>query len=251
MSSYLDLTPSTPSSISLWHKTDPYERRRYYSEEDGYTTDDEDEVLYDLDEVAMAQLPLHLQDNMRAIHLECTRRLQKESNSTTFRKKPYHVSLPAFWYRNTMARAAVKQDMADSGYGGLPDLNPEQVDWNSCKRSHVMCEEIHAQCDKITTVDYYSYRSSTFFGTGNDLFWEHSTSTEGEIGSGSAYDKRSSTKYLSESTRAESHTNEGNGVFHDERKVRSRIQQRSPSMITVMRGRVRKSIQRISRVFRK
>ncbi|KAB8078944.1 hypothetical protein BDV29DRAFT_152326 [Aspergillus leporis] len=202
MSSYLDLTASTPGPISLWHKSDPWERRHHNSQEDGYSTEDEEDVLYDLDEIAMAQLPLHLQNNMREVHLERTRRLQRENNSTTFRKKAFHVSLPAFWYRNTMARAATKLNIVKCGYGGLPNLSLEQADWNPCQSTDMMYEEMHTQCGMIATVDNYSYRSSEFFGLSNDIFWKHSTSTEGCIEAGSANDRRSSSKYLSESSGA-------------------------------------------------
>ncbi|PTU21439.1 hypothetical protein P175DRAFT_0556410 [Aspergillus ochraceoroseus IBT 24754] len=47
---------------------------------------DEEEVIFDLDEVALSQIPIHLQNNMREIQAERAQRLQKEKGCFTRRR---------------------------------------------------------------------------------------------------------------------------------------------------------------------
>lgn len=258
MSSSLDLNSLIPDPLSFHYKVDPWEKDRCMGQNDGYFTESEEEVLYDLDEVAIATLPLHLQDNMREIHLERVRRLQKENNNTIFFKPPYHASLRASWYRDSMARMAASQDMAKRNHGVLPDSSSEQARWYLHRSSHIIHEEMLTMYDTIAMANPYSHRSSSFFSSGNDPFFSKgSTSMEGGTEAEFASDRNASSRYLLEPMGAEAHagvvhTFEGNGASHgDGPRAEGRSRERSSSIVSAMRGRVRKSIHKMSKVFRK
>ncbi|KAE8356512.1 hypothetical protein BDV28DRAFT_145028 [Aspergillus coremiiformis] len=252
VSSYSDLNSLIPDPLSFRTRVVSGNRRRYRDNVDSYYTESEEEVLHELDEVAMAALPLHLQDNMREIHLERVRRLQRENNNPTFYKSSYHGSFPAMWFRSSMSRIAATQDAAKRDSAGLPDSSSRQITWHLRQRGHGMNGRKHAECE----TNRYSYSSSSFFHAGNNLFLRHSTSIDG-LEAGSACDRLSSGRYLPElvgpkAHLCETHAIEGSGAAHiNGRKVHARFRKRGSLMISVMRGRVQNSIQRMSKVFKK
>ncbi|PYH42351.1 uncharacterized protein BP01DRAFT_385462 [Aspergillus saccharolyticus JOP 1030-1] len=94
-----------------------------------YSTDDEEEVLYDLDEAALAQLPVHLQDTMRELQLERVRkfRLQLQqssahghghdhSHSLRLCRPVSHSDYAETWFKNMMARLSANQEMREAHY---------------------------------------------------------------------------------------------------------------------------------------
>ncbi|RAH72856.1 uncharacterized protein BO66DRAFT_465287 [Aspergillus aculeatinus CBS 121060] len=86
----------------------------------GYSTDDEDEVLYDLDEAALAQLPVHLQDTMRELQLERVHRFQQQQSAHNelrlCRPPVYHSDYAETWFKNMMARLSADQEMSEAHY---------------------------------------------------------------------------------------------------------------------------------------
>ncbi|OJK04998.1 hypothetical protein ASPACDRAFT_56401 [Aspergillus aculeatus ATCC 16872] len=90
----------------------------------GYSTDDEDEVLYDLDEAALAQLPVHLQDTMRELQLERVHRFQQQQqqqqqsahNELQLCRPVYHSDYAETWFKNMMARLSADQEMSEAHY---------------------------------------------------------------------------------------------------------------------------------------
>ncbi|KAJ9310934.1 hypothetical protein DTO271D3_8786 [Paecilomyces variotii] len=53
--------------------------------------EDEDEVLYELDDFAMAQLPRHLQENMREIQMERFSRLSAQNPNLEILANPHRM----------------------------------------------------------------------------------------------------------------------------------------------------------------
>ncbi|KAB8259176.1 hypothetical protein BDV32DRAFT_159423 [Aspergillus pseudonomiae] len=256
MSGYFEPTALIPDPLSFHQERNSWEMNRYRSPEDGYFTESEEEVLYGLDEVAMAALPLRLQENMRELHLERVQRLKREESNTPFYKPSYHATSPVIWYKDSIAAMEASQDTEKSDRGGLPSSSPEQADWYLWQRIREMNERRHMEYDTIAMAGHYSHSSNARFNLGNNLFSKHSTSTEEAIETEYTSDQQTRDKYISQLTDTKArtcvvHTVEDIEAPHEGSNVHERVRQRGSSMISAMRGRMRKSIQRMSRVFKK
>ncbi|OGM41747.1 hypothetical protein ABOM_009487 [Aspergillus bombycis] len=256
MSGYFDPTALIPDPHSFHHERNSWEMNRYRSPEDGYFTESEEEVLYGLDEVAMAALPLRLQENMRELHLERVQRLKREESNTPFYKPSYHATSPVIWYEDSIAAMKATQDTEKRDRGGLPSSSSEQADWYLWQSIREINGRRHMECDTIAMARPYSHSSNARFNLGNNLFSKHSTSTEEAIETEYTSYQRSRGKYASQLTGTKARacvvqTVEDIEAPHEGSNVHERFRQRGSSMVSAMRGRVRKSIQRMSRVFKK
>ncbi|KAE8367710.1 hypothetical protein BDV27DRAFT_123528 [Aspergillus caelatus] len=256
MSSYFDPTALIPDPSSFQHERSSWEINRYRGPEDGYFTESEEEVLYSLDEVAMAALPLRLQENMREIHLERVQRLKREKSNTPFYSSSYHTTSPVIWYKDSIATMEANQDREKSGRGGLPSSSSGQADWYLWQSMREMDDIRHMERGTMAMAGPYSHSSSARFNLGNNLFSKHSTSTEEDIEAGYAGNRQSRSKYISQPTGTKAracvvHAIEHIEAPHEGPNAHERFRQRGSSMISAMRGRVRKSIHRMSKVFKK
>ncbi|KAK6812203.1 hypothetical protein P875_00021460 [Aspergillus parasiticus SU-1] len=256
MSGYFDPTALILDPPSVYHERSSWEMNRYSIPEDGYFTESEEEVLNNLDEVAMAALPLRLQENMRELHLERVQRLKREKSNTPFYKSSYHATSPVIWYKDSIATIEASQDTEKSGRGGLPSSSSEQVDWYLWQRIHEMNERRHMESDTIAMAAPYSHSSTARFNLAGNLFSKYSISTEEDIETGDTGGRQSRSKYISQPTGTKAracviHTVEDTEAPSEGPNVHERFRQRGSSMISAMRGRVRKSIQRMSKVFKK
>ncbi|KAE8147503.1 hypothetical protein BDV25DRAFT_142676 [Aspergillus avenaceus] len=237
-------------------KVDSWERRAYKVQvEDGHTTEDEEEVLYDLDEAAMSSLPLHLQNNMREIHFERVRRMHEKDSNTKHHIHSYHASFTGIWYRNTMAKRAASPKAT---YEGLvrPGFEPSDSQM-TCNR-HDAYEGVHTRYHRMVILDPYPWRSTAFLNLGNDLFPEQSPPPERDEDVPFSSYRQSiskSTPELSATTRARTYVPpvvESPQVHQmDNSKSYSRFRKTNPSIIYAMRGHLRRKLQKISRVFGK
>ncbi|KAE8138438.1 hypothetical protein BDV38DRAFT_244652 [Aspergillus pseudotamarii] len=255
MSSYFDPTAFIPDPSSFYHERSSWEMNRYRGPEDGYVTESEEEVLYSLDEVAMAALPLRLQENMRELHLERVQRLKREKSNTPS-YKTYHATSPVIWYKDSIATMEANQDREKSGRGGLPSSSSEQADWYLWQSMREMDDIRNMERDTMAVAGPYSHSSSAHLNLGNNLFSKHSTSTEEDIEAGYAGNRQSRSKYISHLTGTKAracvvHAVEHIEAPHEGPYVHGRFRQRGSSMISAMRGRVRKSIHRMSKAFKK
>ncbi|KAF9893122.1 T-complex protein 1 subunit gamma [Aspergillus nanangensis] len=91
---------------------------------DGYSTEDEEEVLFDLDAEAMRQLHPHLQENMRKIHLERAHRLQREKNDLRTRRYIRDEEREQILLDNEAYRRTVDQMMCMTRH--LPEVSSIQ-----------------------------------------------------------------------------------------------------------------------------
>ncbi|KAE8381014.1 hypothetical protein BDV26DRAFT_256326 [Aspergillus bertholletiae] len=193
----------------------------------------------------MAALPLRLQDNMRELHFERVQRLKREKSNTLFYKPTCHEASPAIWYQDSIATMGASQD---AGRGGLPSSSSKKTDWYLWQSMREMDYRRHMAHDAMVTAGLYSHSSSARF----NLFSRYSTSTEEDI---EARSIRS--KYTPQSTGAKTrpcvvHSVEDMETTHEEPNVHERqFRRRGSSMISAMRWHVRRSIQKMSRVFKK
>ncbi|KAF7117186.1 hypothetical protein CNMCM5793_005906 [Aspergillus hiratsukae] len=117
----------------------------------GYDSDDEEEVVYDLDEHAMACLPHHLQQVMRELHMERLERLQRENPYFKFRSPvAYNRNSHAnAWLDRVVSQLVDRQSMQraghhQSGETPAPDVLPQQVAWGenqtpaTAERQHIL-----------------------------------------------------------------------------------------------------------------
>jgi hypothetical protein len=104
----------------------------------GYDSDDEEEVVYDLDEHAMACLPHHLQQVMRELHMERLERLQRENPYFKFRSPVAHNrnSHANAWLDRVVSQLVDRQSMQRAGHQQsreTPHVLPRQMGWGESK----------------------------------------------------------------------------------------------------------------------
>lgn len=120
--------PSSTSSTSSPTSSSTSSRPPNPHPEDS-SAEDEEEVVFDLDEAAMAQLPLHLQQTMREIQRERVRRLSQRPGNAMATKMAMGMGMRApvsndtyadRWVKNMMARVSNDQAMSVArGAGGM------------------------------------------------------------------------------------------------------------------------------------
>ncbi|XRM37311.1 hypothetical protein ABZX51_000792 [Aspergillus tubingensis] len=227
------------SSSDTWtsnHVWEPQERRR--------SMDDEEEVLYELDEVALAQLPLHLQHNMRQIQLERIRKLlhDRDPNSGVDPRPVHPNPYAQTWFKNMMARLSADQEMNEVHEWRQSvqlDGEPDDTTWPLVPRQWTGNRQ------------HYDRRTWHF---------DHATSGENSFNAYSTGSTRVCSLHglgvnefgfrLSES---------GSHGSRDQKqevgKVSSKPRKRNLSLITHMRAhvrfRVRKSVQKLSKLLKK
>ncbi|PKY08518.1 hypothetical protein P168DRAFT_286634 [Aspergillus campestris IBT 28561] len=118
-------------------------------DKDNYSTEDEEEVLFELDEEAMAQLPHNLQGIMRRIHLERLQRLRIEQPNGRFRRQ-HKTTRPSRRYATAPSRLPPSQPWAfPSSYRGMQTRGfPRLVDMTWCRCA--VCRSVRAidnKCD--------------------------------------------------------------------------------------------------------
>lgn len=206
--------------------------------------DDEEEVLYELDEVALAQLPLHLQHNMRQIQLERIRKLLHDRDPCSgLDPRPVHPNPYAqTWFKNMMARLSADQEMNEVHEWRQSvqlDGEPDDTTWPLVPRQWTGNRQ------------HYDRRTWHF---------DHATSGENSFNAYSTGSTRVCSLHglgvnefgfrLSES---------GSHGSRDQKqevgKVSSKPRKRNLSLITHMRAhvrfRVRKSVQKLSKLLKK
>ncbi|EAW21266.1 uncharacterized protein NFIA_064300 [Aspergillus fischeri NRRL 181] len=104
-----------------------------------YDTEDEEEVVYDLDEHAMACLPHHLQQVMRELHMERLERLQRENPYFKFRSPvPYNRNRYASAWLDSVASQLAERRLAHrAGYhqiGETPNVLSQQMGCGESQR---------------------------------------------------------------------------------------------------------------------
>ncbi|PWY80347.1 hypothetical protein BO94DRAFT_157249 [Aspergillus sclerotioniger CBS 115572] len=240
------LTASSQESSYIWRSSSDTWGSCAWDTNRRYSMDDEEEVLYDLDEAALAQLPQHLQNNMRQLQLE---RLRKYHSQEPSPRPVHHSPYAETWFKNMMARLSADQEMSE--VHGLRESRHEYQDdvtWSLIQRQW----SANRQHD-LTTRDLESWHLS------DDLFSNHATIAEND------------TAYSNSSTRicslhglgvngigvhlSETDTRESRDRQQVAEKVSSQVRKRSLSLITHMRAhmrcRVRKSIQKLSKLLKK
>ncbi|PYI21250.1 hypothetical protein BO99DRAFT_81218 [Aspergillus violaceofuscus CBS 115571] len=140
----------------------------------GYSTDDEDEVLYDLDEAALAQLPVHLQDIMRELQLERVHRFQQQQqqqqqqsahNELRLARPVYYSHYAETWFKNMMARLSADQEMSDAHYH-LRQTQENTYQQDRSWRSQQQQWSVNRQND-IQAAAAAMGENSTWFGDGD------------------------------------------------------------------------------------
>ncbi|PYI02269.1 hypothetical protein BO78DRAFT_225834 [Aspergillus sclerotiicarbonarius CBS 121057] len=240
------LTESPQESSYFWRSSSDTWGSYAWDTNRRYSMDDEEEVLYDLDEAALAQLPQHLQNNMRQLQLE---RLRKYRGQDPSPRPVHHSPYAETWFKNMMARLSADQEMSE--VHGLRESRheyPDDVTWSLIQRQW----SANRQHD-LTTRDLESWHLN------DDLLSNHATVAEND------------TLYSSRSTRICSlhglginaigvHLSETDAPESKEQqqvvgKVSSQARKRSLSLITHMRThmrcRVRKGIQKLSKLLKK
>ncbi|RAK98274.1 uncharacterized protein BO80DRAFT_165562 [Aspergillus ibericus CBS 121593] len=243
------LTESPQESSHFWRSSSDTWGSYAWDTDRRYSMDDEEEVLYDLDEAALAQLPLHLQNNMRQLQLERLRKYHHQRPSPRLTRPVHHSPYAETWFKNMMARLSADQEMSE--VHGLRESRhdyPDDVTWNLIQRQW----SANRQHD-LTTRELESWHLN------EDLFSNHATVAEND------------TLYSSRSTRicslhdlgvnaigvrlSQTNTRESKDRQQVAGKVSSQVRKRSLSLITHMRAhmrcRVRKSIQKLSKLLKK
>ncbi|OOF99977.1 hypothetical protein ASPCADRAFT_402628 [Aspergillus carbonarius ITEM 5010] len=240
------LTESSQESSYFWRSSSDTWGSYAWDTNRRYSMDDEEKVLYDLDEAALAQLPQHLQNNMRQLQLE---RLRKYHGQKPSPRPVHHSPYAETWFKNMMARLSADQEMSE--VHDLRESRHEYQDdatWSLIQRQW----SANRQHD-LTTRNLESWRLS------DDLFSNHATIAEND------------TTYSNDSTRicslhglgfnrigvplSETNTRESRDQQQVDAKVSSQVRKRSLSLITHMRAhmrcRMRKSIHKLSKLLKK
>ncbi|PWY92056.1 hypothetical protein BO70DRAFT_367304 [Aspergillus heteromorphus CBS 117.55] len=219
-------------------------------------TDDEEEVLYDLDETALAQLPQHLQDNMRQLQLERMYKLQDQYTYTDphisrpSRPTPYAES----WFQNMMMRLSADQEMSEAhDLRNSPSIYEEDVTWGMIQRQWTTTTQ-----REMTERDL---RASLQFT--DDWFSNHATVASDDFSSYPSASSRATTTRVG-GMLAPVSNDMGCQIYQTEvressdrqrlvPKASARVRKRnlSVSIITHMRCRVRKSVQKLSKFLKK
>ncbi|GKZ29922.1 hypothetical protein AbraIFM66950_006983 [Aspergillus brasiliensis] len=224
----------TWTSSNVW---EPPERR--------CSMDDEEEVLYELDEVALAQLPLHLQHNMRQLQLERMRKLlHNRDPDSRVPSRPVHPNPYAqTWFKNMMARLSADQEMNEVHEWRESvqlDGDPDDTTWRLVPRQRTGSRQHH---DRRT------------------WHFDHATSGENDFSAYSTGSTRVCSLHglgVNEFGFRLSETGSQGGSKDQKQeigKVSSKPRKRNVSIITHVRAhvrfRVRKSVQKLGKLLRK
>ncbi|GFF41433.1 hypothetical protein IFM51744_04807 [Aspergillus udagawae] len=218
----------------------------------GYDTEDEEEVVFDLDEHAMACLPHHLQQIMRELHMERLERLQRENPHFKFRSpvaynRNRHASA---WLDSVVSQFVERRSTHRAGhpqFGETPDVLPQQTGCGenqgqaTAEVQHTLRDTVHqAQpASRTPESDLTCHQEEMIADAGVET--ERNSSPIQEYFAERDDKGRSHIRYA---------TWYGGQPF-EERSDRPEFRRRRSSIILDMRSRLQKKIGRMSRFFKR
>jgi hypothetical protein len=221
----------------------------------GYDTEDEEEVVYDLDEHAMACLPHHLQQVMRELHMERLERLQRENPYFKFRSpvpcnRDRHASA---WLDSVVSQLVERQSTHRAGYhqvGETPNVRPQKVGCGENQRQ-ATAESQHTCGDTVNTVNQAQIASRT---PESDLTY-HQEEIIADAGVETEHNSSPIQEYFAEQDdKSRSHIRYATwygGQPLEERSGSPEFRRRRSPVILEMRSRLQKKIGRVSRFFKR
>ncbi|PLN85736.1 hypothetical protein BDW42DRAFT_190521 [Aspergillus taichungensis] len=222
-------------------------------DKDNYSTEDEEEVLFELDEEAMAQLPLNLQGIMHRIHLEQLQRLRKEQPEVQFRRQHNTTRRR---YATVPSRLPTSQPQAyPSDFHGLQGREfPGLVDviWCRC----AVCQSVWAMDNKCGVRALYGTGLNGMANFSNATLPDYAAASRldatGQIG-----DKRRRSEPLLQKLRS-SGTHHGYHADKEEEKkwrqkenLYSKFCRKRTSTMWSLRNRMSKGFHTMNKIFRR
>ncbi|GIJ87909.1 hypothetical protein Asppvi_006822 [Aspergillus pseudoviridinutans] len=217
----------------------------------GYDTDDEEEVVYDLDEHAMACLPHHLQQIMRELHMERLARLQRENPYFKFRSpvaynRNRHASA---WLDSVMSQLMESRSTHKAGhqFGETPDVRVQQMGCGE-NQKQATAEAQHTLGDTVNQAQFASRTPES------DLTYHHE-----EMIADAGVEKEPNSfpiqEYFTEPD-DKSRTHIRHATWYGDQPLEERLgspefRRRRSSIIFEMRSRLQKKIGRMSRFFKR
>ncbi|RAL07111.1 uncharacterized protein BO97DRAFT_267385 [Aspergillus homomorphus CBS 101889] len=247
--------PSPESSQQGRSSPHPWASRRRDRDAGNVSQDeDEDEVLYDLDETALAQLPTHLQEAMRQLQLERVHNFQRASTGLrpgTGARPPrptFHSYYAETWFQNMMARLTADQEMSEAHHvrnAQASSSQPEQ-DWRERKSQSLQATatygkdsiwfandgDLETSSQDVMVSEYEPELSSTRLKRFAPNFYEPRA------------DERGKPLYETDSEGSKER-------LADNREAAPRQRKGSRSIISSMRCRVRRSVQRMGKLWKR
>ncbi|KAA8646409.1 hypothetical protein EYZ11_011141 [Aspergillus tanneri] len=237
--------------LSTSASSESYDHQPWRIQNDDYSTEDEEEVLFDLDETAMAELPHHLQNNMREIQLERACRLQKDSSSDHIvMRKPSQDSHADRWLKNMVARMSANLEMDYFARDLREMMHPvsQDVCWCTTQSDYFTVQE-----NGIAAPGCFCKLNRTV-GDRNGLYLDHMASW-GDNALARCEQSRglNDHQYLPDSKDhdASGASAQGGKKAPRERKASLIFRKSSRSFISAMRVQVQRSLRRMSMFFKK
>ncbi|GIK01726.1 hypothetical protein Aspvir_005764 [Aspergillus viridinutans] len=218
----------------------------------GYDTEDEEEVVYDLDEHAMACLPHHLQQIMRELHMERLERLQRENPHFKFRSpvaynRNRHASA---WLDSVVSQFVERRSTHRAGhhpFGETPDVLPQQMDCGenqgeaTAEAQHTLGDTVHQAQSASRTME-------------SDLTYPHEVMIA-DAGVETEHNSSPIQEYFADGDdKSQTHIRYATwygGQPLEERSGIPEFRRRRSSIILEMRSRLQKKIWRMSRFFKR
>ncbi|RHZ62976.1 uncharacterized protein CDV56_108980 [Aspergillus thermomutatus] len=255
---YIPLAPPGLQTEFNYNYTYSYNAMQWKShgqttQDAGYDTEDEEEVVYDLDEHAMACLPHHLQQVMRELHMERLERLQHENPHFKFRSPvAYHRNNHAdAWLESVVSQLVERQSMQRAGrhqIGETPDVLPQPM--GRCENQRQATAE--AQHTPGDTVDQAQFASRTLE---TDLTYHHEE-TIADAGVEMEHESSPIQEYFAEGRDDKDQTHTRYTTWYgdqtlEEKSSVPKFRRRRSLIILGMRSRLQKKIGRMSRFFKR
>ena len=221
-------------------------------DKDNYSTEDEEELLFELDEEAMDQLPHNLQGIMRRIHLERLQRLRIEQPEVQFRRQH---NAPRRRYATAPSRLPPSQPRAyPSGFHELQDPGfPGLVDMTWCRCA--VCRSVWAIDNKYGVRALYGTGLSGMANFSNATLPDYATTSRLDA-TGQAGENRRRSEPLLQTLRS-SGTHHGYHADEDEKKWRQKKNlyfkfcRKRTSTMWNLRNRMSKGFHTMNKIFRR
>ncbi|KAL3482356.1 hypothetical protein BJX99DRAFT_252611 [Aspergillus californicus] len=253
--------------------------------DDSDSTFSEEEVVYELDEAALAKIPLRLQVTMRELQLERVRRLQREPGRHIVLRRAgrgadvRETQDTQKWYRSMAAKVAEDKETVtevDIAENVAEDIDrpqsigyPSTMRWSLSQRAWVPVSTSYLPEENITTTTTMTMdvdnRAELLGEILSDQVHEsmstHVSITNTAAGSGArfrrtahysweeTYERYYSRKSTEPQYAGEARFSQDNRQQRDENLSGSR--KRGPALVSVMRDRVRTKFERVKTTFRK
>ncbi|EAW09860.1 uncharacterized protein ACLA_040760 [Aspergillus clavatus NRRL 1] len=223
------------------------------SEAEDYTTEDEEEVVYELDERAMACLPERLREIMREIHRERLERVQRENPDFEYRRASSRQNDHAErWLENVVVRLMESQSaprpvfhtMADALpiHGALSSYQPQAAVEPQHAYNNMVPD--HEQFYPRVTVTELSHNRDN---SENDIQVEHDSTPVQE----EPTEIREPTEPMEDMHRPPPANRTRLGDKTPKKKpTDSKCRRRRSSMVLEMRSRLQKKVGKVSRFFK-